>query len=76
MGLLYKYSAKAYGYRPAGKTSGPLIIAMHTRAIKASSKEIMLPPEFIAYLYRLNPDPGAIKHILSKSYGPSRGILS
>lgn len=74
MGALYKFSLAAFGYRPAGKTSGPLVTPTHTKAKRSSSKEKNYGDTMIQYLKWLNPAPDSFKHIISKDYGPSKGI--
>ena len=73
-GTLYKFSREAYWYRPAGNSSGPLIIPMFTKMRTGSGKERNYGDDFLAYLKRLNSDPDSYKHIVSATYGPSRGI--
>lgn len=73
MGLLYKFSPEAYWFRKAGKTSGPLVTPIFKKMKTGSGKERMYGDDMISYLKWLNTD-NAFAHIISPTYGPSKGI--
>ena len=74
MGVLYRFSPEAYWHRSTSGTSGPLVTPIFKKMKTGSGKEKNYGDDFIAYLKRLNPDPSAFAHIISKDYGPSKGI--
>lgn len=71
MGSFYKFSSEAYWDRPDG---GPLIIPIFSNMKTGSGKSLVLGIDYIECLRRLNPDDNGFKHIISPTYGPSRGL--
>ena len=75
MADLYIFSPLAYWYRKAGNTSGPLIVPTHCQMKASSSKEKVYDERMLRWLQTVNTED-AYKHIISPTYGPSRGLRS
>lgn len=75
MGDLYVFSPLAYWFRKAGNTSGPLIIPTYEKMKASSKKEKVYDERMLRWLATAN-SPKAYAHIISPTYGPSRGLRS
>lgn len=70
MSTLYKFSRAAYWCRP---DEGPLIVPIFPRPQAGAEKEKTFGSAFVNYLEWLN-SPKGFAHIVSPTYGPSRGM--